>query len=369
MNFGEYASKLRTQVAEAAKKIPTFDDMAAKDDYIHSQEFNVRGQARKKPEAISKNIEPDEASSLTSSWSLLDRQPLQKVLAAVQPNEETTQTPLHQGVGGQSAIERTSPISANTSISSGVPPTTQRRPSQSSIASLPWLAVVANTLGEKGPPGKGEEHDSGGFSSDVSCADDTDSLDTDVDDDDPILSMIRTSQVRKVKARRPQRPGTEEKISTKQRFLHDARIAGSHAMNMEAGLILETPARETQSHGDSGFKGPFGGLFIDIAKAQLDRFVRRPDLDHGRTRSDANAPPPLARERTNHKQKPVATSEEDYDQTASSAVFGEDDLAQLARLRTTSFCSTYVQNLGFVVVTFFVALYIYYYQQAADQVS
>lgn len=48
MSFNIFASKLREQAKEAAqvmKRLPTFDDMAAKDEYIHSEEYNVRGQS------------------------------------------------------------------------------------------------------------------------------------------------------------------------------------------------------------------------------------------------------------------------------------------------------------------------------------
>lgn len=92
--FRGFASKLRDQAKDAVGnyKLPTFDDMAKKDDYIHTPGFNVRssGKSEKKTLRREEEITPensiatngtslngttDEASyySTESSWSLLDR--------------------------------------------------------------------------------------------------------------------------------------------------------------------------------------------------------------------------------------------------------------------------------------------------------
>jgi len=157
MNLSEYASKLRTHAAAAAKKIPTFDDMAAKDEYIHSEEFNVprRSVPRSNVSVVTtgKGIDPDEVSSVSSAWSLLDR-----------PSLQMSQISLPTTTGGEQmsdmrqefAMDVTNSISANTSLSSsgpipqpppsaGLPPPSQA----SSIARVPWLAVVTNALDEK----------------------------------------------------------------------------------------------------------------------------------------------------------------------------------------------------------------------------
>jgi len=103
IGFRGFASRLRNQAKDVVGnyKLPTFDDMAKNDDYIHSPEFNVRGSSsssnhnnnknnndKRSPRqqegeiyaehsiaTTSVNGTADEAShySTESSWSLLDR--------------------------------------------------------------------------------------------------------------------------------------------------------------------------------------------------------------------------------------------------------------------------------------------------------
>jgi hypothetical protein len=168
-------------------------------------------------------------------------------------------------------------------------------------------------------------------------------------------------------------------IQPSQRFLHDARISSIDPTRIEDGLLPAPPASETQTQNSSGsgFRGPFGGLVIDFTKAQLHKFIRRPDLTQ--TPSNQNGRPPLAGERKNQKSNPVTKPEDEYHQTTSSVLLGEDDLAQLDKLRETSFRNTYVgmmknfvreyQNFGFILFTFILALLVFYFQQTADDVT
>ena len=72
MDFRGLATRIRAQAKDAVSKIPNLDDMAATDDYIHREDFNVRGQPKvqKREESVTERevMPPSE-----TSWSLLDK--------------------------------------------------------------------------------------------------------------------------------------------------------------------------------------------------------------------------------------------------------------------------------------------------------
>jgi hypothetical protein len=377
MNFSEYASKLRTHAVAAAKIIPTFDDMAANDDYIHSEEFNVRRQSSRQINDSTKavinsstRVDPDDLSSASSSWSLLDRPSLHKSHLAVPSTEEIP--PIQNG-----AIDIANPVSADTSVST----TSQRTPSQrSSIASVPWLAVVTNALEEPlERSGPGEVI--GGHSSNTSSDnDEDDSLDSEPSVDDPILFLVRKEKERMVKTRPTRRCSTDQMMPPKhRRFLDDERLSGLETTRMEDELPPAPHAREIQTQDSSSFRGPFGGLVINMAKVQLDKFMGRPDLKQSQTSSTQMSRPPLMTERKNQKPTIMKLSEEEYHQTASSAVLCEDDLVRLSKLRETSLCGTYAigmmnflrenQYFGLIFFTLILAFFLFFFKQTADDVS
>ena len=385
MNLSEYASKLRTHAAAAAKKIPTFDDMAANDDYIHSDEFNVRGQSSRKKNDTSmavsniisrKVVDPDELSSVSSSWSLLDRPSLHRAPLVVPPTEQEIQPTVVTKTWEQQdgAIDVTNPVSANTSVSSdrGGLSVSQQVPSQrSSIASVPWLAVVTNAMEEpRDPSSTGDDT--------TPVDNDYDSLDSNDSVDDPILSMIRTDNTkRKVKSLPSRCQGTDQTMpSNPRRFMDDERISGIEMTQMDDELLPGPPMRDSQTQDRSGFSSPLAGLVTNFAKVQLDKFfMRRPDL----TASTQTIKPPLTTERKNQKQKSLQIPVEEYHQTASSAVLCEDDLAKLSKLRETSVCGTYVlgmmnflrenQQFAFIFFTLILAMFVFFFLQTADDVS
>jgi len=373
-NFRDYASRIRSQAAAAAKRIPTFDDMAATDEYIHSEEFNVRGKPRpKKAElaaAIVPSMEPDETSSM-GSWSLLDRPPAHLRSTVPQASKEKMESSSTQ-VSLQGGMESAT-ISTNTSVSSEAPSATKRRLSPQSSSALPLLSVVANTLEGKDDSTNIDALDSG----DSTSVGDSDDMDSDLEDDekdDPILSMIRkdkpsTKQQARVstksKSSRENRPERQKKSN--QRFMQDLDE------RMEAGLPRTVGSVESPS--SIGMKSPLGGWVQNMARNQFNRILRRTE-SKSPTSTTVKAPPPLARERTQHSKPRPNKEEEEYNQAASSSMLGDDELAHLAKFKngvgTCSSITRVVQEYrgyAFIVFTLILAYFVYFFQSAADDVS
>lgn len=388
MNFRDYAKRIRSQAEAAAKKLPTFDDMAAKDEYIHSEEFNVRGQPRpsNKPRATtakSPSMDPDETSSM-GSWSLLDRPPAAQLRSSVpaagaKDNKleiSSTQVSL-QGGGAESMT-----ISTNTSVSSEAPSASKRRLSHSS-STLPLLSVVASALEENynDSINNADALDSGESNSDGDSSDSI--LDSDPEDDaenDPILSMIRKNKPSakqrsstKAKGKKDARPEISKKSS--QRFMQDLdeRIATPGEELMEAGLASQS--KELSPSAAGTVKGPLGGWMQNMAKAKFNRILGRPEPLPAPVAAVKS--PPLVRERP-LTSKTTPSPAEEYHQASAVSILGDDELAQLAKLKSSSSggaCSRVYgaiqeyRSFAFILFTLLLAFYLYLFQQSADEVS
>jgi hypothetical protein len=356
MNFSDYASKIRSQAAAAASKIPTFDDMAAQDDYIHSEDFHVSGQKKPKkeetvtpriPEEPQQVVEPDETSSSTSSWSLLDR-PSQ--LRTSMPKEEPTYS-YHQVA--PAVVQNTLP-GINKRIeydelegSSSEPAAREQLIKKQS--SLPLFPVVADALGSKAESDDTVESEDDALYSEDS---DDDSLDY-MDEDDPIMSLIRESESKpKGKPKRkpqrtPQRtksparrtatdPYQDTTTSVKKkkptRFMDDLdqRLMGTTDDRMEAGMGQQPHSAATPTATKN--INPFGNWVKNLATSpQLNRLLRRPEPTAG---SSSKAPAPLARQRPNNE--PAKPSADNFHVAVSSSVLADDELAKLAKLKQSS---------------------------------
>ena len=399
MNFRDYASVIRTKASAVARNIPNFDDMAANDDYIHSEEFNVRGQPRAMPESLSIATvtappagvaDPDETSSM-GSWSLLDRPPAHLRSPGVLFSKDKLETFSIQG-SLQGGIDSTT-MSASTSVSSEGLSATKQRLSRSS-SSIPLLSVVANALDDNdtdnADPGDGDGLDTSG-ESDSSQSDDA-SVDSELDDDenDPILSIIRQSKTpakerqRKFNAKRKKSVEKKTDITpargkSSQRFLQDLDERASDGAGderIEATPPVPTPSSETTTV--FGMKAPFGGLLINVAKSQFDRILRRTESSAGADiYSSKTTAPPLARERP-QKAKTHAAHALDFQSAASTSFMGDEEMAELARLKGDTKlgrCSVIVgliqayQSYCLIIVTLILAIFVFFFQRSPDDVT
>lgn len=398
MNFRDYATRIQAQAAAAAKIIPTFDDMAAKDDYIHTEEFKVRGQSRGKRDPVLKSdsallataVDTDETSSI-SSWSLLDRPAIRS--SQLPPDQEGTrvkvETSSNQGPTSQRWID-TVPMSSNTSLSSEAPSTYPLEPQRSLSSGLPVLSVVAKALETKNNV-KGTQVETAGSDENNSnaCNSDEDSSESADDDDmnDPILSMIRKSKPasKRSKPKGQRRNDTKSQnehslTKSKHRFLHEINEEEVPILSidgMESGLPLSSTTTSLEPQQSSQGPKRVQGWFQSLASSSFNRLVVRgqgqPSDLHPTTQKTAA---PLARERK-QKTSHVRSSADEYHQAAASAVLGDEELAQLTMMTNSNrnSCSALGgfiaghRHFAFIIFTLLLAWLVYHYQSSIDTVS
>ena len=255
MNFRGFASKLKASAAEVAQKIPTFDDMAAKDVYIHTDDDYMpasrevvpprrtppqhkRGPSEQNQEESQQTggDDVDEiASTGSAKWSLLDNNRLQTPISATSkkqslvsplPTASTTPaSPLSTADEPNNDNKRYDRSMSSPLVERGGARTGLRK--QNSNSSLPLLSVVADALlhnddeGAIRSRGPGFGSDGGSRSRinddttismsssneiiDDSSTDSSDDASDDQDNDDPILSMIQKSNKDKFQNRKQRR--------------------------------------------------------------------------------------------------------------------------------------------------------------------
>jgi hypothetical protein len=414
--FRGFASKFRDQAKNVAAgnfKLPTFDDMAMKDDYIHSPEFNVRGgtgtrtgrssslrQQQEENSVVTNNGSTiDEASyySTESSWSLLDRpsrtstsrdlvQGVEKMMTTTTTvAQETTSTAMPEQK--QSDVEHSKEIVRQSSIRSNIQ--YNRKTSTGSLLSVvsdalqPTTSVTpATTSGEYS---RNPHH--------VVSDDDSDqSSEDDFDEEDPILSMIRknynnSNNNNNNYNNKGKNLGSDNNVpaavitikKSSNRFMEDLRLEAVQDQDVDAiakfASSISTTETETTGSNNNNKKddGPFGGYFKNAAVVQnFNRFVLRKGPND---QAAARLPPPLARERTKGKQP-----EDAFEITTSTSVgmLGDEDLEMLKQLKTKSAAGeassssssvSILHNLRerrhFLFVTFTVLLCIYVYFRRA----
>ena len=304
MNFRGFASKIKTSAAQAAAKLPTFDDMAAKDDYIHSEEFNISGQKRPnnkessttaatttRPETKPQSAEIEESSSV-SSWSLLDR-PVPVVRAAL---PTPSQTPLVR----PNSIPK--------------PKTSQHdrmeTSSQSIVSSLE------------------HEDEEGSQTSGSGSSDNSYNSDDEYDEDDPIMSMIRkpsskASNKKKEKNMKPKAADDSSSKKSSRRFLDDLddRLSTPES-RMEAGVVVG----QSETYSPPPPVANRWGWVNSMAKEKMGQMLGRP------VAAAQSSSAPLARKKPEVKAA-VAPKEDDFHVASSTAVLADDELAELAKMK------------------------------------
>lgn len=397
MNFRDYATRIQAQAAAAAKRIPTFDDMAAKDDYIHSEEFKVRGQPRVKRDVplksdqvvLATTMEPDETSSI-SSWSLLDRPTIRS--SPFPSDHEVTrgkvETSSHQGPTTAQRWIDTAPMSSNTSLSSEAPSTHPLEAQRNLSSGLPVLSVVAKALEAK-DDGKVTQIETPGSDESNSNADssDDDSTDSADEDDmhDPILSMIRKNKPpsKRIKPkgqrRKDNKSQNEQSITkSKQRFLHEIdeeEVAMASFDGIESGLPLPLIPPGPQPTDQGSRRLP--GWFQRFTSSSSNR-VGAPGQKQQSNVLPANqqTSAPLTRERMKKSVIAQPTVEE-YHQADARAVLGDEELAQLATMTNSNktTCSALAgfieghRRFAFIIFTLLLAWLVYTLQKSTDTVS
>ena len=395
MNFKGLATKIRAQAQDAVSQLPTFDDMAAQDDYIHSEEFNVRGQPRpsKKQEQPSQSSDKERRETSTEeAWSLLDRR-----IATPPPDTRTVWSPEKVQLVQQKQDVLSLPPSEIELQSTQTPssqPTieeNQRRVVKNKSSSSLLLSVVADALEETEDPERSTQKsdyydDSSDNESEVldSSEDDHNSLsDASDDDEDPIMSLIRQSKPKhKTFQRQSKSPGkslekpeldekhqskTKKHLKHSNRFLDDLdqRLATPED-EMEKGM-----GQNQQGQSADMLPNQLGNWFKTFASSRVDRFLKRPTL------LDAScklAKPPLTRGRSPKRNDSNKNPEDDFHVTVSSSVLADDELAQLAKMKLSSTSQWSVllnenRRYIFIAFTLILSAFVYYFSRIEDDVT
>jgi hypothetical protein len=401
MNFREFASKVRAQAKDAASKMPTFDDMAANDEYIHSEEFNVRGQPKLKLKPKPKpthdsnsnsnsnsnhsmtaeagdfagSADHDEGSS-TGSWSLLDR----RIASTPQEFELalTTAPPEPQSVKNKST--------------------------------MPWLSVVANTLENSNDNDNnnnnnnnkptysketsalsGFESDNENGENDTGAYDDSESDADSLDEEDPIMSMIRQDkpttankgkEIPKNKNMSAKKPKMVKKSTRLLEDLDQRLLSAENQAEEQQHTINQQRQRQQQQqqqpeHAESNpplMGSRFGNWARTVMTTQVNRVLRRPESNALPTvlaSGISRPPPPLAREKPSTPTL-IVPDEENFNVAASSSVLADDDLVQLAKMKQPGALeklSVFVGSLKenrhflFILFTLLLAVFSYFYSR------
>jgi len=326
--FRDFSSKLREQ----AKKLPSFDDMAAKDDYIHSEEFNVR-------------------SNNTATTS--KREEGGSTATAVKG--------VHVKRNNDHNIDRTDDEGYNTHDASIDAKSRQKTKSPS----LHLLSIVSDALQQAPPTRKlifsSISQDDGDGDGEYSCSNSDHSLEDLLDEEDPILSMIRNNNNNNRK--QPENPTnlaiptiTSVKIAKKSsnRFMEDLdrRL---HTPENQYKTVENIQQQETnQPQPPKNIVGFF------------NRIIRR---GHNND-SVAKVPmpsAPLTREKAPKLKLAIANEIEDkFEITTSASVMDDEDFEQLEQLIGGSSpiilkIMTENGNFLFIGFTLFLAVFVYFY--------
>ena len=380
--FRGFASKLREQAKDVVGnvKLPSFDDMAKNDDYIHSPDFNVRAKQQRTQNdetehhsaTNSGNGTTDEASnysySTESSWSLLDRSSNTAIdlVAGGKTPSAALITPVASNKQTQNI--KTFDIEASASRQSNEIFSTPNNRQTSSISSGTLLSVVSDAL-QPTTPVQTNILDRYPSHSDV----DSDQSSQDFDEEDPILSVLRKDSYKdddkqrkkEISEKAPASVITIQKSSN--RFMDDVRLQAPVNEDQSLDGIIKVHQTDT-NNAETTEKVPFGaGFFKNTTMQNFKRIVMRkgPDTTPPQTKR-----PPLAREQAKKTQK-----EDGFQIKAATSVgmLGNDDLEQLKQLKLAgqsssafSSVSNFIEYLRqhrhflFVAFTFVLSIYVYF---------
>jgi hypothetical protein len=388
------------------KSIPTFDDMAALDDYIHSEEYNVRGQPqeyknsgrlldRQQPtqscheqrQDVTIDNYLDETSSNVSSkstgaspaWSLLDqtstvtpgtiehhkhtRNRVEESLAPTITMSNKTQPDSERGVQTEAVTRKPLFLSIYTDTLQDTPPMSK------SITTSISTGSMTNVLMDRV---KLRNND------DVSL----DKNDDEINPNFPLkkdhtttlhntsLFIDNTTTSNHPELRKSSRRFMEDLERRLEQPENDA-LGGNLQVPTMSGMELEIDHQPSPSPAPYFSRGSFGGAVLDTAMRNVQRMIRSSDQSSGVNEiTMSSVIPPLARERT---PKPsTSLREEQFSFAASDSVLSQSELEVLTR--QTKFSQSSMQSLVmkalyehrnylFIAFTLLLAVFVYFLTQ------
>jgi hypothetical protein len=343
-NFKGFASKVREQARDAAKKLPSFDDMAATDEYIHSEEFNVTGQTKSKEEELSKQSKISE-SDHSSTWSLIDRR-IQN--SSLPPSSNSSfadpEAPKVQNDNLAESQRREEPTPEP-------PPPLQKKPLV--------LSVVTDAMREQQNAPEVVESES-----DVSEEHSDDDSWSEEDEEDPILSMIRSNKREELKSlprtkRSKQSSKTTKDKRNPNRFLEELDWVETQTVegttSNQQTTVATTPSIPATSR-------ELGSWMKTLASNQVNKLLRRQE-----PKPSSTGMPPLAKNKPQSKSN--QQQEDEYHSADSKNLLGDNELAQLAKMKHANKGSLSLlmdsvyenRQFAFIFFTLILAALVYFY--------
>jgi hypothetical protein len=384
MDFGGFTNKIKASAeaaAVAARSFKGFDDMADKDEYIHSDHNNVKRERRKPAQLKSSEVvapssrrEREEGDiysqtgtdtefgvsserSSGSSWSLLDR-PRHD---ATPKNEEdnaaaaTASKQSHPWYSAQITSSMHSLPEAGSNSQKKPHPAPQRQ------STMPMLDVVADMLSSNNSSGaraareKQTTRDESMSNSernnredDNASADSSENEFSDDDENDPILSMIRKKSPLPLSSRRgKEKPKSPiQKQTPKMHFLEmeDASPVPKQKQNIkknsnrfmeELDQRMAMPEFDNNDDDDNMEAGLLSSSSAKEAPAQPSFWGM---LNGGGRQQESSAAVPERKAAffREDRRTQVKPAEESYAVVGSSSVLGEDEIRALAQMKESS---------------------------------
>jgi hypothetical protein len=280
MNFGQFTSKLKASAASAADAARSFqglDAMAANDAYIHSESLNVRGRSQS-------NISPADNSALSS----------------------------HRRTATSASMDNCPRETGESEVSTYSRPSTQSvqskfLPHDGQQASL--LSVVQETLSHHSRSDRHEASDSALGASDE---------DDESEDDDPILSLIR-SETHSSSSKQ----SLDQKSPGTRRFLDD--------LEKRISVPIETLPHQAYKN-ESASAGWLSSLRLNTSTSTASPLVAAPW-------SRSRAPKTQQRE-----------DQEIFEVVTATAMLGSDEMNELAQLKQKSATNPSVPTLVWFLI-------------------
>ena len=348
-NLKDFASKVRQQAA----KLPSFDDMAANDEYIHSEEYNVKKRVTSSAFENSSSSSDSDSKTSSGAWSLMDRRINQSSMNNSIHTNSASSSIVHLS---QNSVE-TQSQSSTTMIGDGpsVPNVQSSMTSTLNPRQPTMLSVVADALREQEQPQVASDSE---VSIESNSSRGDDSSDDEGDEDDPILLLMRQSEPKQQRARIKKKKKRQGKTKNSHRFLKDIEdqiIA--EPLQTNAKDTLETPTTA---------KG-FAYWVKSMAPNQVNKILQ-PEVPK-KVYSSA----PLAMTRI---KEPTKQNDNDFSTATSTSLLGADELTELAKLKKQSNQQGLVRivmeslfekrHFVFIFLTLILALLLYFFALDKD---
>jgi hypothetical protein len=400
MNFDTFARRLKesaAQVAKDAQNFKGFDDMAAKDEYIHSPDGIIPAAAAMKMTNDTHEHVPPHI--ILNNSNTIAHPEDEDTISAAAADDDTSTLSTHSSVYWvPPGRKQQQPIPRMNSCSSNLPKYANQKDSSFSSSRRHVVPAKVNVPERPHALQERQRHDDDdGFSSSSSSNSDKDEGDD--EDDDPILSMIRsTTRQTKASQQRPRSIGGEEQEKSsgasernalpprnkpnenKHRFLQDLEDHVARPQQELPTIHTTSTFKASNNHQQQqqpGEENAFLSLLTSPFRMGRTGGATDPLRQH---QTGAFLPPLMARPKQQHQQRGSNNTNQDDDdkeviRLSSAVMLGDEEMEALARLTANKkhpHPGTYYFGLllqlvqhypreAFVVFTLLLGMFVYFY--------